>query len=198
MSSFENDNNSQNPPKTKRKRVFQSGCQKRKEATQKQLLAAGSSSRKITTFFSNKTKSDSSESFAFKVLQDDNKMEILDSESENTLHPQISSTLVTDLRPQISDSDNSTDSKSEAEEIHPGEISVNINMFNDINLFVAPSNQVTIEEKLHFLRKHPIQPTHAEYAKLPFKPIIYKRELPNGEYVTRNWLSYSIQLKKLF
>lgn len=98
MSSFENDNNSQNPPKTKRKRVFQSGCQKRKEATQKQLLTVGSSSRKITTFFSNKTKSDSSESFAFKVLQDVNKMEILDSELENALHPQISSTLlVTDF-----------------------------------------------------------------------------------------------------
>ena len=67
-----------------------------------------------------------------------------------------------------------------------------------INVFNPPPKYATIEEKLAFLKYHPVQPTYIDVNNLPFKPKIYFRLLPNGESVCRHCLSYSIELRKVF
>lgn len=120
-------------------------------------------------------------------------------ELENTPDgkPSTSTSSLENTEPCISE--NSCDSESSTEEPHPIKFSIRTGVFSDIiNIFVAPSQHSTVEEKLYFLSKHPLQPTYTEYAKLPFKPTVYKRQLPNGECVLRNWLSFSVHLRKLF
>lgn len=49
------------------------------------------------------------------------------------------------------------------------------------------------------MEKHPIQVVEGKGTKLPFEPSkLYYRHLPSGEKIHRKWVSYSIQLNKLY
>lgn len=49
------------------------------------------------------------------------------------------------------------------------------------------------------MEKHPIQVLEGKGSKLPFEPSkLYYRHLPSGEKIHRKWLSYSMQLNKVY
>jgi hypothetical protein len=73
--------------------------------------------------------------------------------------------------------------------------SASSNIFNN---FIAPNANESIDVKLDFYKRHPIQPMPKEHA-YPFQPSkLYYKVLPNGDRIQRKWLSYSEDLNKLF
>lgn len=72
---------------------------------------------------------------------------------------------------------------------------------NHTNLsdFVCPNLNDSIGFKKAFWKRHPIQVSAVQGQPLPFDPSkLYYRLLPNGERIQRKWLSYSLELNKLF
>lgn len=204
-------------PKKKR-RVYKSGCEKRKQAQHKSFSALAPRCAKITSFFPD-TVPPKSANANLVILPVPLEVESQNNESveKKTGHPkhsqesqpststiQVENIISNKLSPKhICDSDSEdTSEHTESETEALDDISIpNIRMEDDlseINIFVSPPTHASIQEKLLFLKNHPIQPTHVEFPRLPFKTLIYKRQLTNGEYVPRNWLSYSSQLNKLF
>ena len=66
------------------------------------------------------------------------------------------------------------------------------------NYFIAPRFDESIDVKLNFWKKHPVQPIPKENA-YPFQPNkLYYKRLPNNDRIQRKWLSYSEELNQLF
>lgn len=69
----------------------------------------------------------------------------------------------------------------------------------NLGCFICPNESDHIGIKKAFMEKHPIQIYEGKGAKLPFDPSkLYYRLLPNGEKIHRKWLSYSIELNKVY
>lgn len=68
-----------------------------------------------------------------------------------------------------------------------------------LGCFICPNESDPITIKKAFMEKHPIQVVEGKGTKLPFEPSkLYYRHLPSGEKIHRKWLSYSVQLNKLY
>lgn len=71
--------------------------------------------------------------------------------------------------------------------------------FSQLACFVSPNQHDSIVIKKAFMEKHPIQFSGEGGKKAPFEPSkLYYRILPNGEKIHRKWLSYSIELNKVY
>ena len=70
---------------------------------------------------------------------------------------------------------------------------------HSLSSFVSPNINDPITLKKSFWKQHPIQVTELQGKRLPFEPSkLYYRTLPNGEKIKRKWLSYSVELNKVF
>lgn len=79
------------------------------------------------------------------------------------------------------------------------EVNFQENPSREIACFVSPDVNDPIELKKEFMAQHPIQISDGKGVKLPFEPSkLFYRSLPNGEKIHRNWLSYSMDLNKVF
>lgn len=183
------------PPK---KKFFASGAQKRKLKDKKLLEAAATSSRKITSFFldgDHVSRRNMTDDRTTSVAIDKDKIQ-QDSESASSV---VESRHIITQNTSVPASSSSDSDLSESESQSPNTEIIDISTeTNNILFFSPPSHASTLQEKLNFIKNHPKQPTYSDYPKLPFKPTLYQRQLPNGELVGRNWLSYSIELNKLF
>lgn len=190
------------PPK---KKLFASGAQKRKLKEKKDLEAAASSSKKITLFFQ---PTESTSTTSRRNIADHNNSTITtttdksnssqDSESAQSAPDTVPVPIISEntATPSLSSSDSESDS-SESERENEEFIDISTET-NNVTLFFSPPTHATILEKLNFVKKHPNQPTYSDCPMLPFNPKLYQRKLPNGELVNRNWLTYSVELNKLF
>lgn len=69
----------------------------------------------------------------------------------------------------------------------------------NLGCFICPNESDHIEIKKSFLEKHPIQVYEGKGSKLSFDPFkLFYRILPNGDKIQRKWLSYSIELNKVY
>nr|CAI5851138.1 unnamed protein product [Callosobruchus analis] len=69
----------------------------------------------------------------------------------------------------------------------------------NIGCFICPNESDHIEIKKAFMEKHPIQVYEGKGSKLSFDPFkLCYRLLPNGDKIHRKWLSYSIELNKVY
>ena len=65
-------------------------------------------------------------------------------------------------------------------------------------MFVAPTANASMIEKLAFLKNHPIQPVGTNIS-LKFDPSkLCRKVLADGEIIDRRWLSYSRETNKIF
>lgn len=192
-------------PASKKKRVEKSGHQKREEARKKHLVAASLQVPKITSFFhaANSTQNTIKANLSPEENYE-NQVEVNISEAEASSSQQQTK-IVEALLPleeplseePSSDLDDIMDTEAVENSVADADEASDI---TEISLFAAPSPHAHINEKLNFLKRHPIQPEYKneEGEKLPFSSKVYKRKLPNGEFISRNWLSYSSKLNKVF
>jgi hypothetical protein len=73
-----------------------------------------------------------------------------------------------------------------------------VKRYTDLSMFVAPTANASMTEKLAFLKNHPIQPVGTNIS-LKFDPSkLYRKVLADGEIIDRRWLSYSRETNKIF
>ncbi|XP_050503443.1 uncharacterized protein LOC126882519 [Diabrotica virgifera virgifera] len=96
------------------------------------------------------------------------------------------------------DSSISSDSDSEISDEESQQDTLDASKQN-LGCFICPNESDHIGIKKAFMEKHPIQVHEGKGAKLPFDPSkLYYRLLPNGGKIHRKWLSYSIELNKVY
>lgn len=96
------------------------------------------------------------------------------------------------------DSSISSDSDSEISDEESQQDTLDASKQN-LGCFICPNESDHIGIKKAFMEKHPIQVHEGKGAKLPFDPSkLYYRLLPNGEKIHRKWISYSIELNKVY
>ncbi|XP_047027922.1 uncharacterized protein LOC124636005 [Helicoverpa zea] len=96
------------------------------------------------------------------------------------------------------DSSISSDSDSEISDEESKQDTLDASKKN-LGCFICPNESDHIGIKKAFMEKHPIQVHEGKGVKLPFDPSkLYYRLLPNGEKIHRKWLSYSIELNKVY
>ncbi|KAG8191121.1 hypothetical protein JTE90_010045 [Oedothorax gibbosus] len=68
-----------------------------------------------------------------------------------------------------------------------------------LSKFTPSSIHSSLEEKIEFVQKHPIQPQAGQNLDLPFKPLkTYYRSSIDDAVEHRKWLSYSADINKIY
>ncbi|KAG8175953.1 hypothetical protein JTE90_026937 [Oedothorax gibbosus] len=102
-----------------------------------------------------------------------------------------------------SDKEESENTSLESDEDFENDENVNFSAMGlriyHLSKFTPPSIHSSLEEKIEFVQKHPIQPQAGQNLDLPFKPLkTYYRSSIDDAVEHRKWLSYSADINKIY
>ena len=85
--------------------------------------------------------------------------------------------------------------KTENEKLYEADYEVDDEAVVSFGKFIAPDQHASLADKLIFVREHPIQPLNVtQFNANRF----YSRQLPDGNILTRQWLSYNSEIHTIF
>ena len=88
-----------------------------------------------------------------------------------------------------------TKDSEENEKLYEADYEVDDEAVVSLGKFIAPDQHASLAGKLIFVREHPIQPLNVTQFNANR---VYSRQLPDGNILTRQWLSYNSEIHKIF